>query len=95
MERTGVKLTQAHNPRSTIFLPMSAAIASPENVETTITARAFPTAALTNPSIYPCTVSQSGFAFMIIRSSLLAFLEATFSKSAFEHAMTTVVLSVW
>ena len=43
---------------------------------------------------YSSIISQRGFAFITINSWLDIFFDITFSKSAFEHAMTMVVLSV-
>src|SRR6266508_4522087 len=96
MDRILVKLTQAHNFALTTLLAISAANSSLGNVDRIMT----PVLSMfiyivANTINYSCTISQRGFAFMTIKSWFAMFFDITFSKSAFEHAMTIVVLSVW
>src|ERR671922_1233751 len=102
MDRIPVKLTHAHNFALTTLLAISAANSSLGNVDRIMTPVLSMFIYIVANTInyyyynyYSCTISQSGFAFMTIKSWFAMFFDITFSKSAFEHAMTIVVLSVW
>jgi hypothetical protein len=92
-----VKFTQAHNFALTTWWATRAANSSLGNVDrimTPVLAIYFTYMVANAINYYSCTVSQSGFAFMTIKSWFAIFFDITFSKSVLEHAMTIVVLSV-